>query len=340
MIRKSFKKLLHSFSYFVPLRTYINISNENILLPFYHTVSNNELLHLKYLYNIKNEKQFKADLEYLLKHYIPVDFDKILELTTQKSNNKNYFWLSFDDGLSEVYDIVSPILKEKGIPFGIFVNTDFIDNKDIFYRFKTSIIINKIDSNISKYLLDEVENVLKDKKAYRDSIIVSILSINYNNKHILDNIAKVLEIDFNNYLNEYKPYLTSNQINELIKQGVDVGSHSLNHPKYKDLSFEEQIKQTKDSIDFLKSNFNINKSLFSFPFTDHSVKSELFQYIYDNNIVDYSFGAAGLKNDSITNHFQRFLIESPIIKIKKLITAEYLYYLLKTPVGKNNLKRK
>ncbi|WP_262708643.1 polysaccharide deacetylase family protein [Natronoflexus pectinivorans] len=54
------------------------------------------------------------------------------------------FHLTFDDGLSEIYHETIPILEKKGIPATIFLNTGFIDNKKMFYRFKSSLVIESI----------------------------------------------------------------------------------------------------------------------------------------------------------------------------------------------------
>jgi len=342
MFKEYFIRLLNSFSDIIPLDSYINLTSQNIILPSYHTISNKELLHIKHLYKIKNERQFKNDLEYILKYYKPIEFNELIKVSKNNTRIKeNYFWLSFDDGLSEIYDVIAPILKNKGIPFGIFVNSGFIDNKDLFYRFKASLIIEKIKNfSISEITKNEIKKLLISEKAFYLSIINSIYSVNYNNKYILDSIAELIEINFKEYLAENKPYLTTCQINELIKQGVTIGSHSIDHPKYSDINFEEQFRQTNESIDYIKSNFNISHKIFAFPFTDYSVKKEFFNKIYGNNILDYSFGSAGLKHEQFPEHLQRLSMDVKNIKASKLISTEYLYYLLKKPIGKNYIIRK
>jgi hypothetical protein len=36
-----------------------------------------------------------------------------------------------------------PILRRKGVPATVFVNSDFVDNQDLFFRFKAALIIDK-----------------------------------------------------------------------------------------------------------------------------------------------------------------------------------------------------
>ena len=47
----------------------------------------------------------------------------------------------------------------------------------------------------------------------------------------------------------YKPFnhiSHSEQVIELLKLGHAVGAHSIDHPRYADLSLEEQLHQTRD----------------------------------------------------------------------------------------------
>ena len=60
------------------------------------------------------------------------------------------------------------------------------------------------------------EIFLKNKVEFND-VKSDILSIKYNQKDILDQIARLINFDFNDYLIKTKPYLTSDQIKRLIK---------------------------------------------------------------------------------------------------------------------------
>jgi len=281
-------------------------------LPFYHAVSDNVPFHLKHLYQPRSSQLFKADLAYFLKYFEPIELKELIRLVKEdKPLKKNYFHLTFDDGLRDFYDVAAPILKEQGIPATIFLNSDFIDNKAIFYRFKASILAEKL---VAKGLLD----------------------ISYSEKEILDELAKENNIDFEEYLKNEKPYLTSPQIEQLIQQGFTVGAHSKNHPLYNQIKLEEQITQTKESIKAVITPYNLEYNVFSFPFTDFGVSHQFFAAI--KNEVDLTFGCAGLKDDTIKNHLQRIPMELQQGG-KEIIKTEYFYYLLKKIVGKNKIIR-
>ncbi|MCK4664324.1 MAG: polysaccharide deacetylase family protein [Bacteroidales bacterium] len=326
------------------IRTLSALTSKRLILPFYHTISNKKLIHIKHLYNIRSEKEFKKDLDFFLSNYKPIDLYELIDIVNgNKKIKKNMFFLSFDDGLSEVYEVIAPILKEKGVPTTIFLNSGFIDNKDLFFRYKASILIEKIQNlKSADKQLAEVEKILKNKHWFNKNICHSILKIGYEQKYILEKIATIVQVDFKEYLKQYKPYLSTEQIQKLIDDGFTIGSHSIVHPEYQYLELSEQIRQTKESIDFITNNFNINYKAFAFPFTDYGVKKEFFEVIYNehNPIIDISFGTAGIKNDVFVRNLQRIPVEEYNSNSKNIIIKEYINYILKLIFYKTKIRRK
>jgi peptidoglycan/xylan/chitin deacetylase (PgdA/CDA1 family) len=319
------------------------ITGHNFISPFYHTVSNYQIPHIKHLYSIRNEKEFERDLDFYLKYFNPITLSEFF--TSIKEGNiikKNSFLLSFDDGLREFEEIVAPILIRKGISATCFLNSNFIDNKNLFYRFKASLIYEKlITEDISVFFKTKLNNWFKDNKLPIKDNWKSIFSINYQNKYLLDELATILEIDFQDYLLKKQPYLSSNQIKGLIGKGFTFGAHSIDHPKYLDLDETEQINQTAKSIDEINKKFNIDYKLFSFPFTDYGIKKSFFNKVFDlkNPIADVTFGTAGLKIDVVSKNIQRIPIEIDNCTAEEIIIGEYEYYLAKNLFGKNKITR-
>ncbi len=325
------------------LSNLIKLSGKRLLLPLYHVVSDNDLGHIKNLYSVRNTQQFINDIDFILRHYEPIDIEALIDsVSSQNDIKRNSVLFTFDDGLREVYEVIVPILKQKGIPAVFFVNSDFIDNKKLFYRYKASLLVEEIKlQSISKNQISEIGSNLINNPEKEDEICRAILSINYNNKLLIDKVAEILNYDFDEFLKTNQPYLTSAQIKDLINQGFSVGAHSVDHPEYFKISFDEQLKQTSESIQWIKSNFTQKHSLFAFPFTDYQVSKQFFETIYssENQLVDLSFGCAGLKDEFFPKHLQRLPIEKLNESVGQIITKEYLAYLGKKLIGKNVIRR-
>ncbi|MBK9737295.1 MAG: polysaccharide deacetylase family protein [Saprospiraceae bacterium] len=315
----------------------ISLSGRDIIFPFYHIVTDEIPIHAKHRYGIKSVKDFESDLEFLLKHFKALDLNDVLSLKRNKlSGKKPGFFLTFDDGLSEFYNVVAPILLRKGIPAACFINSAFVDNKQLFYRYKSSILIHHLKENKNLiHLIDK--NTIAEKS--HENIIKQILTIDYSERHVLEKIATSVDLDFNKYLETQKPYMDAVQISSLINQGFYFGAHSIDHPLYSKITLKEQIFQTETSLAWVKKQFNQNFSLFAFPFTDHGVSKSYFDHFSENKVVDLSFGSAGIKKEKIMGHYQRIPMEVPGNNAENILSSEYFYYLLKSFVGKNRIRR-
>jgi peptidoglycan/xylan/chitin deacetylase (PgdA/CDA1 family) len=326
------------FSPSIGIKILADSTRQKIILPFYHAISNENLSHIKHLYPVRNEQTFRKDLDFFLKNYNPIDVHQLQAHIDGKQKIKaNSFFLSFDDGLSEIFHMVAPILLEKGIPATFFLNSAFIDNKDLFYRYKASLLIDALkEKQYSDVVLNEVKSHLEQNRSL--NLHEQILSVNYNNKFVLDKLAELLEVSYTSFLQNNKPYLTSEQIKTLIKQGFTIGAHSIDHPQYNTISLEEQVTQTKKSVQYIADTFGVTKNIFAFPFTDNGVSIPFFDAIHP--YVDLTFGTAGMKKDVVKTNLQRIPMEQNNRSASSIIYNQYAYYLAKFSFGKNTIKRK
>ncbi|MFC2112038.1 polysaccharide deacetylase family protein [Bacteroidota bacterium] len=341
-MREGFKIFLGSLGFWIPQKWLIRASGQDRIFPFYHAVSDDPMPHVAHTYPVRSLKRFRKDLEFLLRHFEPVGLEELKLIEKPGKHKKPSMFLSFDDGLSEIYDMVAPELISRGIPAGIFVNTDFIDNKELFYRYKSSLLVDRFE--IIKYA-PAVTELLQSRYHLASSrkrcVKEFLLSISYKNKSELEEVAKLVELDFKTFLKVKQPYLTMQQLKELRDQGFYIGSHSKDHPRFSEISPDERTTQYRESIEFLQKELEIDYGAFSFPFSDSGVPADFFRDLSSEGMprIDASFGTGGLKNDPVSFHKQRISMESGKAPAGILIRGEYLYFLLKGLFGKNEISR-
>ncbi|PTT35618.1 hypothetical protein DBR28_12115 [Chryseobacterium sp. HMWF028] len=306
-------------------------------LPLYHSVSDKELPHIKHVIRYKTIKQFEDDLDHLSKNFQFVDWQEFKEFTSGNFKpKKKIALLTFDDGFREFYDIAAPILERKGIYACNFVNPAFIDNEDMMFRCKASLLADAVEKK--KTIDPEIWRILSVKtNAERYLLQKTILKINYQEKDTLDWLAEKLEIDFKAYSKEYKPYLSTEELKELTRKGFGISSHSWDHPKYGDLSLKEQVETTDRTFAYLKQNGFLYES-FAFPFTDFRVKKDFFDELFKNKEIYCSFGCAGIKLDSVKRNFQRIPMEMGE-NGARILKKEMAYFRLKKLINKNTIVR-
>jgi peptidoglycan/xylan/chitin deacetylase (PgdA/CDA1 family) len=326
----------------LPLNFLVRITKQRLILPCYHVISNTRLKHIVNLYKYKDLSSFKSDLDFFLKHYKPLDLFDLIKIVKGRSRPPSpSFFLSFDDGLKEFCNIIAPVLLEKGIPATCFLNSAFIDNKDMFFRYKESILIELINAiNRKSAEWKVLKSWFNDNKMSGASYKKELLKIKYDRRGMLDELAGVLNFSFNDYLEKEKPYLTGLQINELIKKGFTFGAHSIDHPEYRYISFEEQIRQTIGSMDEVSSRFKLGYKIFAFPFTDHEVGRQFFEKINGDDTIDFTAGAAGMKRDSIYANIQRIPMDEYYLSARDRIKIDYIYYLFKSVFNRNKITRR
>lgn len=329
------KKIFYNACSILPISSLQKINPVHTLLPYQHTVSNNFLPHIKHLYSYKNIRQFHQDLEVLLKYYRPIEPDDLLAYIRQNASMpKNTFLLTFDDGFKEIYEIIAPILEAKGIPAIFFINPAFIDNKELFFRCKTSLLIDQLVNTPDKKLLTIYRTNLDVPAATVEKLIERLKIIKLNDTHILDEIASQSGYSFDDFLKDKRPFLTKQELLSLKERGFTIGAHGWNHPYYEQLEMEAQISQTVDSCNFVQQEIKMDKKYFSFPYSDKYLSQELFDNLKKTDI-DLFFGIQNQKNELNNNILHRFNAERPDIGFEKQLKGLLALNAVKRIMRKN-----
>lgn len=317
-----------------------NIGNSfplDYCLPVYHCVSDDNLPHIKHIIQYKNTKQFEEDLDNLSKYFQFVSWSEFKDFV--KGNFKplkKIALLTFDDGFREFYDTVLPVLERKGIYACNFINPAFIDNQELMFRCKASLIIDEAEKE--KTADPEIYRMLSMENPSKEYFKQKVLNINYHQRNLLDQLTEKMGIDCDAYLREHTPYLTTEQLKTLTQKGYGISSHSWDHPKYGELSLKEQMESTYRTFNYLKENDFMYES-FAFPFTDFGVKKDFFDELFKNEELFCCFGSAGVKLDSVERLFHRIPMEMGTSG-KEILKKEIAYFRLKKIINKNKIVRK
>ena len=307
------KQIISELAVLLPFRLLKSGKALPVLLPFYHLVSDRNMP-WRLNYNYPTVSRFEEDLDFLLTHFKPVGLADLKD----GGDLSGCFHLSFDDGLRECFELIAPILKRKGIPASFFINPSFVDNRDLFHRYKASEII---------ALLKEKGIQIKLQRTYAD--LAS-----------LDEMAEEIGLDWESWLEQKRPYMSLEQIKNLQADGFTIGSHTMDHPEFELLDEETQLEEIRESMAWVNDMLHPDIKAFAFPFTDTGVSDAVFETCFQEKVFDLSFGTAGLKKDHFPFHFQRFSMEgrtgaSTQIRLKE----EYLAFRLKRLVGKHYTRR-
>ena len=304
----------------VPLYLLFKTYSRNLFVFYYHMVSDQEISHLKNCYSFKNTESFLNDLQYLLDNFEIISFENLLDDPDRKFQNPS-FLLTFDDGFQQMYEI-SKILKRKSVPGVFFINPPMIDNRNLCHTQKSTLLHNFFIKKGIK--LEEINEVLRsiNPELKLDENSRGFFEWSWVRTNVLDNIAAQFGLDFNKYLKKYRPYLTSDQIKEMISDGFIFGGHSNDHPFYHEISIEDQLTQTVSSTDWVVNKFNLDYKIFAFPHGDAGVNKSFFDEVFNRYGLDLVFGTGGLDWHLHRKNIQRISLEKPLLPADAIVKYE------------------
>jgi len=325
------KKMLVPFTVLSSLQIMKSVSRKRAVFPLYHVVSDDQPAHLKHIQHIRNIKTFEKDLETFLKYFQPVSLSDYLK--GEMNSGNSYGVLTFDDGLRECYEVIAPLLKKKGVPAVFFLNNNFIDNRDLFYRYKASLLVEQY--NLRGGELNGVESFQGMQKRY---VRQALLRIQYHRRNVLDDIAKSVGFSFEQYLERNPVYLSGDQVQSLINDGFEIGSHSFDHPELIRLTPSSIREQVIQSMEEMNRRFGTKKRYFAFPFSSDGIPLQVIDELLSSGEADAMLGTSGLKDYPHQGFIQRIPMEKSACSAYRILKTEYLYYLLKAPFGKNRYR--
>lgn len=162
------------------------------------------------------------------------------------------------------------------------------------------------------------------------------MSLTYADQNIINEIGRETQIDFERYLKKVAPYMTAEEIKQLVSQGYSVGGHSHDHPLYQ--KYSPKSKWNKLKVWFLWKIISRTEKYFAFPFTAEGVENKTIGRFTTELKIDLLFGTAGLRDPFESKLIERIPMEVGKFSAEQIIKNEYSWYLLKRSVGKNESK--
>ncbi len=288
--------------------------NGSMVAPCYHLVSDDFPVHVRHLYQWRGVKAFETDLEYLLKRFKPISLSEVhAYVVSGRPIPKQFLFLSFDDGFREMAEVVAPLCRKKGVPVTFFLTTAFLGNRALGYRQKASLLIEACKNHgeaATQATISKLCEALGIDPVQSPGARRMLLSVGYRQRHVLDECAALLEVDFDDYLRTARPYLTHDEVGMLLRDGFSIGGHSVDHPLYADLSLNEQIEQTQGCMEELNERYRLPVKAFAFPFVSDGVTDSFYEQVFERQVADLTFCIGRMPTLNPEKAVQRFGVEA------------------------------
>lgn len=250
----------------------------------YHLCSDRRLPHLAHLYPYKTIAAFECDLAHLREHFAPVGHDEILaHFEGSRRLPPHAVEVTFDDGLAECFSLVRPLLLEYEIPATFFVVTNLIDNRDLMFRHKISLCLERL-TKMPAPAAAELARVLDSHgpAATPRPLEERIAGLEYGDERI-DALCQTLEIDVSSVLANDRPYLTGDEIRQLHVDGFTIGAHTCNHPRLEKLADWRQARsEIVDSCAAVRALTGQERVPFAIPFNGLRIDRERLAALFES----------------------------------------------------------
>jgi len=243
---------------------------------------------------------FENDLIYLLKNNFVATYEQLTNHLQGSTGLKpNSVVLSFDDGFSECFSVVRPLLLKYEVPCTFFITTDLIDNQKMDNSTKASLLIEKIITSDPAWK-EKVFKILSDISGLpicdELDFINWIKRIQFTDGDLINQVCEVLEMDIIEYLRIQKPFMSKTEIQTLASDGFTIGAHSKSHSLFNGLSEKDIEMEIVESCRNIQEITQEECVPFAFPFTGNGVNRKLLHDIRSrNNIVGYFFDTNGIR---------------------------------------------
>lgn len=301
MLHKVYRKVGRKVIEKMPLSVFRLLVRRDVLGINYHTVSDQKPAHVKHLFPYKTVSMFEDDLMFLKEYCRVIKYDEMTG--AHRAKHHNSIVLTFDDGYTECYSTVMPLLTKYDVPCIFFIITDCIDNRFLTLPNKISLCVEKM-LNLED---DELERALRRFNSefsvnlvdYPSFVQWTALLQFTDNSTVVDSLCHMLEIDSDGYLARQKPFLTAEEIKQLASRGYTIGAHTRRHPHLFRLKHQGKMaEEIVESCNAIRELTGQKQVPFAFPFSgDHVDRDFLHELVSRHDFIGLVFDMRELRRD-------------------------------------------
>ncbi|MCG8121367.1 MAG: polysaccharide deacetylase family protein [Candidatus Thiodiazotropha endolucinida] len=326
-IIKFTKKVVSYIFYYTGVTGYIlkkKLSNKTVILT-YHRVLPVNLRDKRFSHQaiLVDPANFDMHLSVICEYF------KVIDTRVLFNGNKECeprCLITFDDGWCDNYEYAYPILMKYNCPAIVFVPLDYISTNKTFWQEKLGYLMwhaSKLDSDKTRALLNKygIDEICKSEGSKKQSAIInyvrSLKARTYKQlEEIKQEFLEIVDYGDGSYVDKH---MTWDQIRELDKNGIEIGSHACSHKILTELAREEVIAELEKSKTSIENNLQAVVKSIAYPNGDYNdvigdvARSEGYMYGFGTEFgnVDENSNRYNLKriniNDTVADSKPIFL---------------------------------
>ena len=252
------------------------LNRNRLLILLYHGVLPSSDGGDEYLnYNFIDAKTFQWQMNYLNRHYTILPLTEIVNRIERDFSLPPYSAaVTFDDGFRNNFTVAFPILKEFRIPASIFIATGFIGSENkMLWTERMAYCLKRTKKKMLSIELGKEKISLnlsseKEREQAANRILGFLKGISKQQREeILKRFFALSGFDvFRTASDDARfRFLNWTEVKTLAKNGIEIGSHTVNHEILSGLSTKEVWHEIIESKQVIEQNVENPCVLFSYP---------------------------------------------------------------------------
>ena len=220
----------------------------------------------------------------LAQHYQFISLDEAVDVIAgRKAPPKNGLVLTFDDGYRNNVTEALPVLKKHGAPAAFFIATGFVETRESYWIDRLDYALQQAPEEAR--LIEALGKTYDLRNLDRPSLAEGYRRLRLGVKNSVpddeqmlaefDRISADLERAAGTSIRDIidvDPYVavaTWEQLSDVAANGVDIGSHTVNHCRLTGIEHDEVAKQLAESKQTLEQKLDRSCRHFCYPNGDH-----------------------------------------------------------------------
>jgi peptidoglycan/xylan/chitin deacetylase (PgdA/CDA1 family) len=263
MNRAAVANMLVRTNAFAPFRF---LNRNKLLILMYHRFSETEE------FGKTSVKTFERHLEYLTRHYSVLPMS---EAVTRMKNGDSFpprsAVITIDDGYQDFFDAAFPVLQKFNFPATIYIVTEFVNQKCWIWTDKARYLLINGEKDRLEFKIDS--KVFDPKLSDRTSRLAAAGSVNSELKKLPDEEKNTVLHELGRKMGVEIPEvpvlefsaLNWDEVRELAKAGIEVGSHTAAHPILTNVDADRLKRELSVSKVAIEENLQREAPHFCYP---------------------------------------------------------------------------
>lgn len=202
--------------------------------------------------------RFAERLDVLAQHY---DVVTLRAARRQPAHGRKHLAITFDDAYASVARVAAPLLAERRLPWTFFVNPGLLDNRTLAFDNLIAYVVNTTGASpverLSGARVSSIGHFIGTESPRMQP---------HERTSLKERLVDDLGLDLAAIAADAQLYLTTAELVQLARTGVEIGNHTSDHVHCRALTPEDASAQIGDSAQVLRQITAASVSAFAYPY--------------------------------------------------------------------------